>query len=88
MWLFLAQEMLFFGGLFLGYTGCIGHYSEAFALREPTSSTVTLGAVNTAVLIGLVAHRGARVAPRSSARAAGIVMWLAATRRARATFRS
>lgn len=50
LWLFLATEVLFFGGLFFGYTVYRVFYPHAF--REASSETlVACGAVNTAVLL-------------------------------------
>jgi cytochrome c oxidase subunit 3 len=50
MWLFLAQEVLFFGGLFLAYTVYRWRFHEAFALGAHHLN-VPLGAANTVVLI-------------------------------------
>ncbi len=50
MWLFLAQEVLFFGGLFLAYAVYRGRFPEAFAAGAHHLN-VPLGAFNTAVLI-------------------------------------
>jgi cytochrome c oxidase subunit III len=50
MWVFLAQEVMFFGGLFLAYIVYRSRYSGAFAAGSHHLD-VTLGAVNTAVLI-------------------------------------
>jgi cytochrome c oxidase subunit III len=51
MWVFLAQEVMFFGGLFLLYTIYRGSYPEAFAAASHHLDW-KLGAFNTAVLIG------------------------------------
>jgi cytochrome c oxidase subunit 3 len=50
MWLFLATEVLFFGGMFLGYTIYRITYPEAFA-RASNHLDIVLGTVNTTVLI-------------------------------------
>jgi len=50
MWVFIAQEVMFFGGLFAAYTIYRALYPEAFA-RASHHLDVTLGAVNTGVLI-------------------------------------
>lgn len=50
MWLFLATEVLFFGGMFTGYTIYRLQYSESFAAGS-RQLNVTLGTVNTAVLL-------------------------------------
>jgi cytochrome c oxidase subunit III len=50
MWVFLVTEILFFGGLFAGYTVYRATYSEAF--REASHHLdLLLGSINTAVLI-------------------------------------
>jgi cytochrome c oxidase subunit III len=50
MWVFLVTEMLFFGGLFAGYTVYRASYPEAF--REASHHLdLLLGSLNTAVLI-------------------------------------
>lgn len=51
MWLFLITEIMFFGGLFLAYTVYRAAYPAAFAAASHHLD-VTLGAVNTAVLLG------------------------------------
>jgi cytochrome c oxidase subunit 3 len=51
MWAFLATEILFFGGLFLGYTVYRAAYPAAFA-EGSHHLDIALGSVNTAVLIG------------------------------------
>lgn len=51
MWLFLVTEVMFFGGLFAMYAIYRFQYPEAFAAASHHLD-VTLGAVNTAVLIG------------------------------------
>jgi cytochrome c oxidase subunit III len=50
MWVFLVTEVLFFGGLFMVYTVYRNWYPEAFAAGSH-SLDITLGAINTAVLI-------------------------------------
>ncbi len=50
MWIFLVTEIMFFGGLFTGYTVYRNAYPEAFA-DASRRLAVVLGAVNTAVLI-------------------------------------
>ena len=50
MWVFLATEVLFFGGMFLGYTAYRIYYPHAFA--EASRHTLILfGSINTAVLL-------------------------------------
>ena len=50
MWVFLAQEVLFFGGLFLAYTVYRNLYYAGFA-EASHHLDWKLGGVNTAVLI-------------------------------------
>jgi cytochrome c oxidase subunit 3 len=50
MWLFLVTEVLFFGGLFLAYSLYRSWYPDAFAYASHELD-ITLGTVNTAVLI-------------------------------------
>jgi cytochrome c oxidase subunit III len=50
MWLFLATEIMFFGGLFTGYTVYRGMHPEAFILGSHHLDVV-LGGVNTLVLL-------------------------------------
>jgi cytochrome c oxidase subunit 3 len=50
MWLFLATEILFFGGLFLGYTVYRGMYPSAFG-EASRQLDIVLGTINTAVLL-------------------------------------
>ena len=51
MWAFLAQEVLFFGGLFLGYSIYRFKYQETFAFVSKMLS-VPWGTFNTCVLLG------------------------------------
>lgn len=50
IWLFLITEIMFFGGLFLGYIVYRSMYPEAWRAGSHELN-VTLGAINTAVLI-------------------------------------
>src|SRR5437588_2335776 len=50
MWVFLLTEVMFFGGMFGGYTVYRNLYPDAFASTSRFMN-VTLGALNTAVLI-------------------------------------
>ena len=50
MWIFLVTEIMFFGGMFLAYTLYRSLYPAAFASAS-NHLDITLGAVNTAVLI-------------------------------------
>ena len=50
MWVFLATEVMFFGGLFAGYTIYRNLYLPGFEVGSHMLN-VTIGAINTAVLI-------------------------------------
>ena len=50
MWIFLATEVMFFGGMFMGYILYRTDYSVAFA-NASNHLDVLLGGINTAVLI-------------------------------------
>ena len=50
MWVFLATEVLFFGGLFVVYSVYRAWYAHAFAVASHELD-ITLGTINTAVLI-------------------------------------
>ncbi|MFP4500504.1 MAG: cytochrome c oxidase subunit 3 family protein [Candidatus Hydrogenedentota bacterium] len=51
MWLFIAQEVMFFGGLFCAYAVYRIIHPEAFAFASETGLNVWLGGFNTAVLL-------------------------------------
>jgi cytochrome c oxidase subunit 3 len=51
MWIFLVTEIMFFGGLFVGYAVYRTAYPEAFA-EGSHHLNVVLGSLNTVVLIG------------------------------------
>jgi cytochrome c oxidase subunit 3 len=51
MWVFLVTEVLFFGGLFMAYILYRIWYPEMF-VHASSHLNITLGAINTAVLIG------------------------------------
>src|SRR4029434_11303928 len=50
MWVFLATEVLFFGGMFLAYAIYRAWYTAAFAAASHELD-ITLGTINTVVLI-------------------------------------
>src|ERR1700712_4008663 len=50
MWLFIATEILFFGGMFLGYTAYRIYYPQAFA-EASRHTLIVFGSINTAVLL-------------------------------------
>jgi cytochrome c oxidase subunit 3 len=73
MWLFLVQEVMFFGGLFVAYAYYRARYPAAFVAASHHLD-VPFGTVNTAVLIGSsltmalavhAAQRGRRAAVRN-----------------------
>jgi len=51
MWVFLMTEVLFFGGLFMAYTLYRTWYPDMF-VQASSHLNITLGALNTVVLIG------------------------------------
>lgn len=51
MWVFLVTEIMFFGGMFTAYVAYRSAYPEAFG-HASNHLDLTLGAINTAVLIG------------------------------------
>jgi cytochrome c oxidase subunit 3 len=70
MWLFLATEIMFFGGLFAGYSLYRYKYPEAFAAGSHHLD-VWLGAINTGVLLAssltmALAVRGAQTSDRAA----------------------
>ena len=78
MWVFIAQEIMFFGGLFLAYTYYRNLYPDAFAYGSSLLS-VPWGSFNTVVLICssltmALAVRAAQVGSK-----AGIIRWIWAT---------
>jgi len=50
MWIFLATEVMFFGGMFLGYAYYRGTYSAAYG-EASRQLNIVLGGINTAVLL-------------------------------------
>src|SRR5947209_2250337 len=52
MWVFLIQEIMFFGGLFIAYLVYRNRFYESFGLASTVALRTLLGAVNTVVLIG------------------------------------
>jgi cytochrome c oxidase subunit 3 len=78
MWLFLAQEVMFFGGLFLAYTVYRYRFPQAFAAASHHLD-VKLGALNTFVLIGSSLTMALAVHAAALGRRRQIVSWLVAT---------
>jgi cytochrome c oxidase subunit 3 len=78
MWAFLITEVMFFGGLFIGYIVYRAAYPEAF-VEGSLLLDYKLGAINTAVLIGssltmVLAVRAAQMGQRR-----GLVIFLLST---------
>lgn len=70
MWIFLATEVMFFGGMFTGYTIYRSAYAQAFASAS-NHLDIWLGTINTAVLICssftmALAVRGAQMGDRKT----------------------
>lgn len=78
MWLFLVQEVMFFGGLFLGYTIYRGLYPEAWALGSQQLD-ITLGAINTVVLIASSLTMALAVRAAQQGKKTGILVHLGLT---------
>jgi cytochrome c oxidase subunit 3 len=78
MWLFLVTEILFFGGLLIAYAVYRGLYPVAFAAAS-RHLNVTLGAVNTVVLICSSLTMALAVHAAALGKRKAIVGWLAAT---------
>ena len=78
MWAFIAQEIMFFGGLFAGYTVYRYKYFDAFTTGSHTLP-IQWGALNTAVLIcsSLTMALGVRAAQQGKKN--GIIGWIIAT---------
>jgi cytochrome c oxidase subunit III len=78
IWVFLAQEVMFFGGLFLAYTFYRTRYHDAF-VEASHHLDVRLGAFNTVVLItsSLTMALAVRAAQRGDTRA--VRNWVVAT---------
>ena len=65
MWVFLVTEIMFFGGMFAGYTVYRNMYPEAFASTSHFMN-VTIGAINTARADLQQLHHGAGGARRAT----------------------
>ncbi|MHC4416160.1 MAG: cytochrome c oxidase subunit 3 [Planctomycetota bacterium] len=77
MWLFLATEVLLFGGLFCGYAVWRGNHPDMFKYGSQFLDT-TMGAVNTAVLIlsSLTMAAAVTMAQRNRPRALALLLVL------------
>ena len=78
MWVFIAQEILFFGGLFAAYAIYRHAYPEAFALGSHHLNR-TIGTANTLVLIGSSLTMALAVHAAATGRRQAIVGFLLAT---------
>ncbi len=78
MWLFLAQEILFFGGLFMAYLLYRFRDPVAFAAGSHELD-ITLGLVNTVVLIASSLTMALAVRSAQLSRTRQLVQWLGAT---------
>ena len=78
MWLFLAQEILFFGGLFTAYLVYRLYHQAAFAAASHTLD-IRLGAFNTVVLIGSSLTMALAVWGAQTGRRKALVLFLIAT---------
>lgn len=78
MWMFLVTEIMFFGGLFVVYTLFRFNFPAAARLGSEHLD-VTLGALNTAVLIGSSLTMALAVRAAQTARRKPLVGWLLAT---------
>jgi len=78
MWIFLAQEIMFFGGLFCGYTVYRAKFPEAFSAGS-FSLAIHWGLFNTVVLIGSSLTMALAVRAAQLGRKAGIIKWLVIT---------
>ena len=78
MWVFLATEVMFFGGLFLTYTIYRWSYPEAFSAGSHHLS-LWLGGVNTAVLLTSSFSMALAVHAAQERRRRALMVWLVAT---------
>lgn len=78
MWLFLVTEVMFFGGLFTGYTVYRAAYAQGFA-EASSRLDVLLGGINTAVLIGSSLTMALAVHAAQMGRRRALVLFLVVT---------
>lgn len=78
MWIFLATEVLFFGGLFACYAAYRFLYSDTFSLASARLD-VLLGGVNTAVLLTSSLTVALAVSRSRRGRSSDAGFWLAAS---------
>lgn len=78
MWVFLAQEVMFFGGLFAAYL-VFRHAHPATFVEGSSHLDVVLGTINTGVLIGSSLTMALAVRAAQLGRRAGIFLGIVAT---------
>lgn len=78
MWLFLVQEILFFGGLFLTYAVYRSKYPEAWTAASHELD-MRLGGINTVVLISSSLTMALAVHSAHGGRRKSVIGWLLAT---------
>jgi len=78
MWLFLVQEILFFGGLFMAYMLYRWRDPQAFAAGSHELD-ITLGAINTVILIGSSLTMAMAVHSAQTDRIKALVRYMVAT---------
>lgn len=78
MWVFLATEIMMFGGLFTGYAICRMWYGHAFAIGSNLAD-LPLGAANTAILLTSSFTMAMAVLSSHTARSRVTILLLGAT---------
>ncbi len=78
MWVFLATEVLFFGGLILAYCAYRSSYPEGFA-EAARHTKIAIGTVNTAILLtsSFLAAWAVTTARLNESRFAALLLWAA-----------
>jgi len=79
MWVFLVTEIMFFGGLFTAYLMYRVQYPDAFAHASSHFLDLTLGTINTVVLIGSSLTMALAVHSARMSRSKMIAFWMAVT---------
>jgi cytochrome c oxidase subunit 3 len=79
MWVFLATEVLFFGGLILAYCAYRSGYPGGFA-EAARHTRIAIGTANTAILLtsSFLVAWGVTVAQLNASRFAALLLWAAA----------
>ena len=79
MWLFIATEILFFGGMFLGYTAYRYEYAGAFA-EASKHTLLAFGGTNTAILLisSSAMAFGVRAAGHNQNKKTGLLLFITA----------